>query len=252
MHRLWIATLIALCLASSAWAEDVVAGLSQDRVEITTDFDGSEILIYGAVRREAPIPQDSRLDVIVTIEGPSRPVTIRRKENIGGIWVNASSLSLGQAPSFYAVSTTSALADALTPQADATHRISVDRAIRAGREDRPEETPYLAALMRLRGQDGLYQVNEGAVSLAQDTLFSTSVRLPAQLVEGNYRLRIFLTRAGQVITAQDQVILVRKVGLERAAYRLSQDRPLIYGFLALMIAVFVGWGVSALFRLLRR
>ena len=38
--------------------EEVVLGLSQDRVAITANFDGSEILIFGAVKREAPIPQD--------------------------------------------------------------------------------------------------------------------------------------------------------------------------------------------------
>ena len=36
--------------------EQVVAGLSQDAVSITTDFTGSEILIYGAIRRDKPPP----------------------------------------------------------------------------------------------------------------------------------------------------------------------------------------------------
>ena len=39
--------------------EQVVAGLSQDAVSITTDFTGSEILIYGAIRRDAP-PETGR------------------------------------------------------------------------------------------------------------------------------------------------------------------------------------------------
>lgn len=38
-----------------AAAETIVSGLSQSSVSITTDYAGTEILIYGAVRREAPI-----------------------------------------------------------------------------------------------------------------------------------------------------------------------------------------------------
>ena len=51
-------TLALLLLAAPATAapEAIVAGLSQNRVSITADFDGSEILIYGAVKRDAPAP----------------------------------------------------------------------------------------------------------------------------------------------------------------------------------------------------
>src|SRR5690606_23126137 len=61
--------LLAFCLlAGPAGAQEkppetIVAGLSQNRVSITADFDGSEILVYGAVRRDSP-PPEGRLDVI--------------------------------------------------------------------------------------------------------------------------------------------------------------------------------------------
>ena len=56
-------------LALPAGAESIVAGLSQNRVSITADFDGSEILIYGAVKRDTPPPEGGPLEVIVTVEG---------------------------------------------------------------------------------------------------------------------------------------------------------------------------------------
>ena len=43
--------------------EQVVAGLSQDAVSITTDFTGSEILIFGAVMRETAPPDGGPLGV---------------------------------------------------------------------------------------------------------------------------------------------------------------------------------------------
>ena len=48
--------LLAVALPASA-EEEVVAGLSQNRIAITANFDGSELLIFGAVKREAPPPR---------------------------------------------------------------------------------------------------------------------------------------------------------------------------------------------------
>jgi hypothetical protein len=64
--------LLLVLLALPVRAEEVVAALSQNRVSIDTNFDGSEILIFGAIKRESPIPE-GELHVIVTVSGPSVP-----------------------------------------------------------------------------------------------------------------------------------------------------------------------------------
>ena len=49
---------LLMCLATLPLrAEEVVLGLSRDRVAITATFEGSDILIFGAVKREAPISE---------------------------------------------------------------------------------------------------------------------------------------------------------------------------------------------------
>ena len=109
-----------------------------------------------------------------------------------------------------------------------------------------------AALVRLREANDLYRLDDGAVLLAEQTLFRADVRLPANLIEGFYATRIFLVRDGKVIDTFRAPIEVRKVGLERWLYRLALHQPFVYGFMSLAIAVFAGWGASAAFRQLRR
>lgn len=152
--------------------EQIVAGLSRNDVDITTSFDGSDIIIYGAVKRETPIPYDT-LDVVVTVEGPACAITIRHKERRFGIWVNTGKVSVGSAPNFYVVATTRPLDQILTPAEDDRFRISVPLAIRAyaGTSEVADVVPYTEALVRLREASGLYRLDEGAVKLAQDTLF---------------------------------------------------------------------------------
>lgn len=249
MHTLLgLAALLAACLPVRA--ETVVAGLSRDAINITANFAGSEILIFGAVERDAPVPEGD-LEVVITIEGPAQAVAVRRKDRRFGIWVNTDAIEVDEAPSFYAVSATGTLSEALTQVEDLRHRVSIPRAIRAVGVGVAHPEDFTNALIRIRESEELYQLNEGGVTLRNETLFDTSVRLPANLVEGDYRTRIFLTRGGEVLDVYEQDIAVRKVGLERFIYNLAHERPLIYGIVSLAIAIAAGWLASAVFRYIR-
>ena len=252
--RALIFDLALLATTLPAAAEKVVLGLSSDTVSINTNFDGSEILIFGAVKRDAPSPSEPRLQVIVTVAGPSESKTVRRKEKRFGIWVNTDSVEIDSAPSFYAVSTSTLLGLSLSETEDVRHRVSIPRAIRSidAPDDIADSETFAQALIRIKSKANQYQLNEGTVSVDEQTLFRTTIELPAALTEGDYQTRIFLTRGGQVVSQYETSIYVRKVGLERWLYVLSREEAFLYGLMSLAIAVFAGWGASAIFGLLRR
>ncbi len=245
---------LLLLLPGLAAAEEVVLGLSRDEVSISTTFDGDEILIFGAIKREEPAPAGNPLEVVVTVAGPSVPVTVRRKARVAGIWVNTDAVEVDLAPSFYAVATTGPFDEVLSAVEDLRHRVSIPRAIRSVGAPAfiPDSESFTDALIRIRTEAGLYRRDEGAVDLSEETLFQASVRLPANLVEGQYATRIFLTRGGRVVDVYVTQIAVNKVGLERWLFDLSKSHALIYGLLSLVIAVAAGWGASAAFQALRR
>ncbi len=245
---------LLLCLATLPLrAEEVVLGLSKDKVAITANFDGSDLLVFGAVKRETPIQQEP-LEVIVTIAGPSAPLTVRRKEKKLGIWVNTDAVEVKAAPSFYAVATTGPLKDVLAPIADLRHRISIPRAIKLVGASPHVSDPqsFAEAVIRIRKANQTYQLLEGAVALDQQTLFRTSIKLPSNLTEGDYTARILLTRRGYVVSQYETVIDVHKVGLERWLFNMSREQPMLYGLMSLAIAIAAGWAAAAVFQFLRR
>ncbi|NYS24992.1 TIGR02186 family protein [Rhodobacteraceae bacterium 2376] len=246
---------LALCLLAAlpARAEEILAGLSQKQLSLTVNFEGSEILVFGAVRREAPLPEEGELHVIVTIEGPPTPAVIWRKARRLGIWVNVESMRIRAAPSFYAVASTGPLEQILSLDSDLRHRISTRLAIFEAREDATVANPaaFSDALVRIRQNENLYQQLESSVTLERDTLFSTTISLPKNLVEGSYATRVFLVRDGAVIDRFDTEIDVQKAVLERWLYNMAYEQPFLYGLLALGLALFFGWGASAAFRVLR-
>ena len=250
--RAFILALLMLVNTAPVAAEEVVLGMSHDEVAITATFDGSEILVFGAIKREtkiSPVP----LQVIVAVSGPSEPLLVRRKERKFGIWVNTDTVEVDLAPSFYAIATSAPWDQVVTDTEDLRHKISINRAIRSvGAPMHIENAQSFSdAVIRIRRKSGLYQLRENTVAVDQQTLFRTSIEMPANLTEGNYKTRIFLTRNGQVVSDFETDIDVRKVGLERFLFALSRENPLVYGLMSLAIAIFAGWSASAVFQFIR-
>lgn len=246
---------LALGYAGAALAdEQIVAGLSEDQIAITANFNGSDILVFGAVKRDAPIPIDKPLQVIVTLEGPPNPVDISRKGHVYGIWINTQRVRIASAPAFYAIATSGPLGEVLSQTDDLRYRITIPQAIQdSGIADQAANAQsFVDALIRIRKEEGLYVLDEGTVSVEQSTLFRADIKLPANLTDGLYKARIYLTRGGNVVATHQSDVLVQKAGIERWLYRLAQDNPPAYGLLSLLIAIAAGWLASAAFRLAKR
>ena len=189
--------LLALCLmVLPVQAEEIVSGVSQSGVSITTNFDGASILVYGAALRDTPAPTWPLMEVIITVEGPSTPLVIRKKDHVAGIWLNRGAVKITAAPSFYAVASTKPVADILLPAEDAKYHITIPQTIDPAAAPSAEQAPYIEALQRIRQASGSFVLAPDSVLLLRQSLFRTDISLPANLVEGPYMVRIFLTRGG--------------------------------------------------------
>ncbi len=249
-----VIVLVLILTVLPARGSEIIGALSQNRVSLTANFSGSEILIFGAIRHATALGEgEPDYDIIITIEGPRHPVSIWRKARTLGIWTNVESVSMGSVPSFHAVATTAPLERILTAEEIAEHRISTVHAIRPEQAtgDVADIDSFTEALIRLRAREGAYQALDRWIFLDRNVLFRTTVALPANLTEGGYTTRMYLVRDGEVVHQYRTAIFVRKEGLERWLHQLAYDRPLVYGLLALIIALVAGWGASAAFRFVR-
>ncbi|MFK7792398.1 MAG: TIGR02186 family protein, partial [Devosiaceae bacterium] len=85
-----------------AQAESLIVTLSDRTVDITSNFTGSSITVFGAVRRDAStVPRASDYDVVVTVVGPEADRVARLKERTLGVWVNRAARTFEDVPSAY-------------------------------------------------------------------------------------------------------------------------------------------------------
>jgi len=111
------------------------------------------------------------------------------------------------------------------------------------------EGEFSDALKRIRTRNDLFVENDARVEKLSPTLFRATLSLPPNVPIGEYKVTAYLFRNGELLASNDQSrFIVGKVGFERWIYNLAHKHSLIYGLLAVFVAIFTGWAANAVFR----
>ena len=235
----------AVLFGTRATAEDLVSGLSQDSIEITSNYTGSTIVVFGAIER--PVSNAPR-DIVVVVRGPETTLTVRRKDRIAGIWINRDRAEFSGMPAYYFVASTRPVKDVASRDMRGRLGVGLDVLKSSGIHAHHDPTPFRDALIRWQIRSHLYAEIPGGVQYLSDTLFRVQVPVPANVARGDYTAQVFLFRNGYVISAQSTPFSISNSGLERQLFNFAHDRPLAYGVFAVAAAMLLGWLSSLVFR----
>ena len=255
--RWTLAAWLALSPALPAGAERLVSSLSSNVVQITSSFNGVELVLFGTVETDAAPPVSPRpagegvrgnYDLVVTATGPRQNLVVFRKARIAGVWVNANSRAFLNAPSYMAVLSTrpfESIADATTL---AREQIGIANAALLPGAGTVSDEPFRDALLRLKGDHGLYGENAEGVAFLTPTLFRASIFVPAEAQVGNYAVDLKLFADGAVIARSQSSFEIATVGFERFVAGSAVDHGIFYGFATAAMAMMTGWFASIVFR----
>jgi len=246
MRRAILAAACVLLLAAPAPAqEDLVSGLSQDTVLITSNYTGTDLVVFGAIEGAEGA---SGRDIVVVVRGPDADMTIRRKDRIAGVWINDAHARLGGVPSYYFLASTRALDKIASPDTLARYDLGLANLIPQNvLSDGPIE-PYRQALLRAQLKNGLYTQSAGGVEMLSASLFRVHVPVPATAARGQYDAEVYLFRDGVVVSAQSTPLFVDQIGFERRLYAFAHEWPFSYGLSTVLLAMLLGWISSLFFR----
>ncbi len=234
-------------------AEELVTALSSDLVSIQSNFTGTEIVIFGQVSRDFnSIGRRGEYDLAIIVEGPPQEVTTRRKGRFLGVWVNRFYETFIDVPSFYALASTKAVGDIGSRELLDSNQIGLNHinlAISSGSSvPLSERDDFRRAFLRLREENGLYSERPESIEFLTDTMFRTNVPLPANIPVGTYKVKSFLLQDGTLLSETEASLNVAKIGFEQVTYNLAQNYALVYGLLAVALAIFTGWLASVIFK----
>ncbi|WP_119303791.1 TIGR02186 family protein [Dongia deserti] len=248
MRRRLIPCLVAvlgLALAAPAAAKGIVADVDDHLVEITTDFAGQDILVFGAI--------DGPGDVVLVMRGPAGRVAVHRKERLAGVWVNADSIEFEGVPSLYGVASSRPLFEILTPDVLDRYQLGVGRVqFRDVAGDVPGIGPFRTALVQQKKKQGLYADRVGRVTFIGATLFRANLHLPSNVPTGTFLIDVYLVRDGRIVDAQNMPLVISKVGFGADIFKYANARSIAqrfaYGVAAVVVALLTGWLAHLAFR----
>lgn len=232
--------------------ETIQIGLSTDRVYITSDFAGADLTIFGALDFADPLlARQGRYDVIVVLEGPARPVVVRRKSRVLGMWINTWSETFVNVPVSYSVATTRVWQDIAPPDSYRQMALGSDNIalIPKDRDGDPATlSEFTAALRERKKATGLYSERLGGVQFLSQSLFRATLHLAPNVPVGTHRARAFLFKNGAFIKESSAQLAILKAGFEQRVHRAAQEHGFLYGLAAVALAVLTGWIGRLVFR----
>ncbi len=221
--------------------------VSSRSIDIKYSFTGEELLLFGAIIYPGRSVPDTRADIVVVLRGPVRPMVVREKRRIAGIWVNADSLRLRSAPGFYAVGASAPLEKLVDERTAAIYELGLGslQLSPTGFAGPDTLARFQAGLADLFQRQGLFFQDEAAVEITDGVLYRARIPVPARVPEGRYQAETFLISQGRVVAVASRDVEIRKTGFERFVASAAQDHGFLYGLTAILLSLTLGY-LSAL------
>ena len=229
----------------------LVPDVSQRQINIQSSFTGAEMLLFGAIIYPRGVAPAGQVDVAVVLRGPTRAVTLREKQKVAGIWINADSTDFRSVPAYYAIASSRPLADIVDSKTAAIYELGLDKLQLSptGELDAKEQRRFVSGLVELNRKNGLFRQQSGTVEITDQVLYRARLTIPSSVPVGLYTAETLLIRDGRIIVADDNVeIRIDKTGFEQFVTVLAQNYSLFYGAMAVIISLMLGWFAGFVFR----
>ena len=232
-----------LFLSPSIKAEEVYFDLSEDNIEIKTDFDGKEIIIFGLL-------QDNH-ETLLTIKGPLSKMKIQKKERLFGVWINNKQITYSNIPTLFFLSSSSKIDEILPDSIQTNDDLNFDKILKNKTFDQNfifenDQKIWNKNFVRIKKKQLFYK--EFEMKIFKDKLFQTSVFFPPNTIPGIYYVDIYYIKHKTIMNKDQKKIIIKKTGIGSDIYEFARKRAATYGVFVIIFSIMSGLIAATLFR----
>ena len=232
-----------LFLSLSIKAEEVYFDLSEDNIEIKTDFDGKEIIIFGLL-------QDNH-ETLLTIKGPLSKMKIQKKERLFGVWINNKQITYSNIPTLFFLSSSSKIDEILPDSIQTNDDLNFDKILKNKTFDQNfifenDQKIWNKNFVRIKKKQLFYK--EFEMKIFKDKLFQTSVFFPPNTIPGIYYVDIYYIKHKTIMNKDQKKIIIKKTGIGSDIYEFARKRAATYGVFVIIFSIMSGLIAATLFR----
>ena len=108
-------------------------------------------------------------------------------------------------------------------------------------------------LVELLEQKNLYPISTKPIDFLDETLFKLIIDFPKNILLGTYIIEVYLINNGSVLSFQSIPVYVNQVGVSAKISNFALNQSVLYGLIAVFLAIFVGCLANYLFaRLIKK
>ncbi|WP_022660225.1 TIGR02186 family protein [Paucidesulfovibrio longus] len=230
-------TLILSCGPLFA-AQDSTLKLLSDKIDIGTNYNGTSLSMSGT------IPEGGT--AVIRVVGDRGDKHFKQKgKALGMLWMNLATVSIEDVPGVLLIGLDANSA----PDCDADwEKAGLGFQSFEGETD----ASIFKEFLHLKKNEGLYQVQQGAVTYGKDEDghrdFDARITLPSALRKGAYEIELFAVRDGKVVASATEEIQAELVGFPALLSSLAFGHSLTYGIMATLIAIMAGLLMTVVFK----
>ncbi len=243
MMRFLILT-IALLLSTSAHAATLKLELAQHSVDITTGFNGTQVVLFGTTDL-------ADADIAVTLTGPEKTVIVRKKGRVAGAWMNTDSMEFRRVPSYYDFATSKPESELTSVDILRTEQIGLDN-LDFYPEDASEDAQVVDAfrdsLIGTLRTKGFYPLKAKPIGFIEPTFFKITFDLPPGVPTGMYTVNGALFQNQKIVAQEHKSFQVGQVGFNARVYNFATQKSFFYGVLSILLALLSGWSAFTFLR----
>jgi uncharacterized protein (TIGR02186 family) len=230
--------------------QKVVTAASKNLIEIGVTYQGDQIHFFGV----NPVPGT---DLIIKLTAEiDEELKLSVKGKFGPLWMTVKQYDVTGAPFMYKIHASKPI-NQIISEATAQelelgypavrHKMKMHLARGSAASDDADKV--FKGLLKIKERTNLYNIVEDPkrLEIAEGKLFKHYFRFPPAATEGRYLIESFCFDKGQLVGYGKDVIEIKKVGIEHWLTDVSQNQPVFFGIMAVVIAVGAGLLVGVIF-----
>ncbi len=237
---LFLAIFLLISFNESANCAPLISGISTNEINIDTKFKGAQILLFGA--------KGDAGNIVITVRGPKKNFLVTKKQKILAVWYNGTRINFENSYSFFSIFSTFNNGEI---QEDIMSDLELGKDFLEfstnNKISDKNNSDFKAQLIEKMEKNNLYNNNVSKVEFLDETLFKVMLNFPKNIVRGIYTVELYLIKENTLISFQSIPIYVNQIGISAKISDFAIQQDMIYGIIAVMLALIVGWLANYIF-----
>ena len=235
--------IFAFFICNDLFAQNTYFDLSEKEIQIQTNFNGKEIIIFGIMQKGH--------DTVVSIKGPYKDTKVLKKERILGFWFNTKKVIFKQLPSLFFIASSSPITEILNQDTIIKEKLYFNELLtntitQRNFIEQKNLSSWNKNLIDIKIANDLYK--EYVIQNVDNKLFQTRVFFPTNSIPGEYQITTYQIKNKLISSKKNKVINIKKSGVGEKIFEFAHKEPASYGLLTILFAVLSGLIAATIFR----